>query len=221
MGTFFINVTFPEAAMFRRSESESETMEREGEEEKKKEGSYRYWVREATSDAAPPPLPQKLTNNDVVAPNAPALGSLWNQAGTWEEKNLTKWATDRLKELLGSVGSLQFSSGKAEIFDVNRCVGDAFLVTVRNKKRVGYTYELSLKVQGEWSFEEDMKKVKGSLDIAEFSFGELDDLEVDVKLSDDKELSQQLKQRIRLDLKQFLEPVRLKLGQFEQDLKDR
>ena len=54
-------------------------MEREGEEEKKKEGSYRYWVREATSDAAPPPLPQKLTNNDVVAPNAPALGSLWNQ----------------------------------------------------------------------------------------------------------------------------------------------
>ncbi|KAL0673294.1 hypothetical protein Bca4012_001275 [Brassica carinata] len=169
-------------------------MEREGEEEKKKEGSYRYWVREATSDAAPPPLPQKLTNNDVVAPNAPALGSLWNQAGTWEEKNLTKWATDRLK---------------------------AFLVTVRNKKRVGYTYELSLKVQGEWSFEEDMKKVKGSLDIPEFSFGELDDLEVDVKVSDDKELSQQLKQRIRLDLKQFLEPIRLKLGQFEQELKDR
>ncbi|CAG7879899.1 unnamed protein product [Brassica rapa] len=196
-------------------------MEREGEEEKKKEGSYRYWVREATSDAAPPPLPQKLTNNDVVAPNAPALGSLWNQAGTWEEKNLTKWATDRLKELLGSVGSLQFSSGKAEIFDVNRCVGDAFLVTVRNKKRVGYTYELSLKVQGEWSVEEETKKVKGSLDIPEFSFGELDDLEVDVKLSDEKELSQQLKQQIRLDMKQFLEPIRLKLGQFEQELKDR
>ncbi|WZY81106.1 hypothetical protein YC2023_027490 [Brassica napus] len=146
---------------------------------------------------------------------------LFLQAGTWEEKNLTKWATDRLKELLGSVGSLQFSSGKAEIFDVNRCVGDAFLVTVRNKKRVGYTYELSLKVQGEWSVEEETKKVKGSLDIPEFSFGELDDLEVDVKLSDDKELSQQLKQQIRLDMKQFLEPIRLKLGQFEQELKDR
>ncbi|XP_033137715.1 uncharacterized protein LOC103845246 isoform X1 [Brassica rapa] len=203
------------------------------EEEKKKEGSYRYWVREATADAAPPPQPQKLTNNDVAS-NAPALGSLWNQAGTWEEKNITKWATDRLKELLVSVGSLQFSSGKAEIIDVNRCVGDAFLVTVRNKKRVGYTYELSLKVQvfvrvnatyfsysGEWSFEEDTKKVKGSLDIPEFSFGELDDLEVNVKLSEDKELSQQLKQQVRLDMKQFLEPIRLKLGQFEQELKDR
>ncbi|VYS70726.1 unnamed protein product [Arabidopsis thaliana] len=195
----------------------------EREEEKTKEGSsYRYWVREATSDAAPPPLPQKLSNNDVALNTAPAsLGSLWNWAGTWEEKSLTKWATDRLKELLGSVGSLQFSSGKAEIIDVNRCVGDAFLVTVRNKKRVGYTYELSLKVEGEWSFEENMKKVKGSLEIPEFSFGELDDLEVDVKLSEDKELSQQLKQRIKLDMKQFLEPIRLKLGLFEQELKDR
>ncbi|EOA14492.1 hypothetical protein CARUB_v10027708mg [Capsella rubella] len=195
----------------------------EREEEKTKEGSsYRYWVREATADAAPPPLPQKLSNNDVALNAAPAsLGSLWNRAGTWEEKSLTKWATDRLKELLGSVGSLQFSSGKAEIIDVNRCVGDAFLVTVRNKKRVGYTYELSLKVEGEWSCEENMKKVKGSLEIPEFSFGELDDLEVDVKLSEDKELSQQLKQLIRLDMKQFLEPIRLKLGQFEQELKDR
>ncbi|CAF1767567.1 uncharacterized protein LOC106426063 [Brassica napus] len=205
----------------RRRERERERESKIMEEEKKKEGSYRYWVREATADAAPPPQPQKLTNNDVVASNAPALGSLWNQAGTWEEKNITKWATDRLKELLVSVGSLQFSSGKAEIIDVNRCVGDAFLVTVRNKKRVGYTYELSLKVQGEWSFEENTKKVKGSLDIPEFSFGELDDLEVNVKLSEDKELSQQLKQQVRLDMMQFLEPIRLKLGQFEQELKDR
>ncbi|KAJ0266820.1 hypothetical protein HA466_0007520 [Hirschfeldia incana] len=191
------------------------------EEEKKKEGSYRYWVREATADAAPPPQPQKLTNNDVASNAPPALGSIWNQAGTWEEKNITKWATDRLKELLGSVGSLQFSSGKAEIIDVSRCVGDASLVTVRNKKRVGYTYELSLKVQGEWSFEENTKKVKGSLDIPEFSFGELDDLEVNVKLNEDKEISQQLKQQVRLDMKQFLEPIRLKLSQFEQELKDR
>lgn len=53
----------------------------EKEEEKKKEGSsYRYWVREATADAAPPPLPQKLSNNDVALNTAPAsLGSLWNR----------------------------------------------------------------------------------------------------------------------------------------------
>lgn len=195
------------------------------EEEKKKEGaSYRYWVREATADAAPPPLPRKLTPNDIAisdSSNPPSLGSLWNRAGTWEEKSLTKWATDRLKELLVSVGSLEFSSGMAEVKDVSRCVGDAFLITVRNKKRVGYTYELSLKVEGEWTFEDNRKKVKGRLDIPEFSFGELDDLQVDVSLNEDNDLLQQQKQRICLDLKQFLEPIRLTLCQFEQELKDR
>ncbi|XP_010536991.1 PREDICTED: uncharacterized protein LOC104811843 isoform X2 [Tarenaya hassleriana] len=152
-------------------------------EEKKEEAgasSYRYWVREATADAAPPPLPRKLNPHDIAhsdSSNPPALGSLWNRAGTWEEKSLTKWATDRLKELLVSVGSLEFSSGTAEIKDVSRCVGDAFLITVRNKKRVGYTYEISLKFEGDWTFEDNKKKVKGRLDIPEFSFGELDDLQ--------------------------------------------
>lgn len=79
----------------------------------------------------------------------------------------------------------------------------AFLVTVRNKKRVGYTYELTLKVKGnnflhsrivsipisiclicivmksgEWVIEEEKKMIKGQIDIPEFSFGELDDLQV-------------------------------------------
>lgn len=88
----------------------------------------------------------------------------------------------------------------------------AFLVTVRNKKRVGYTYELTLRVKGnccfyvmishscnsllspdtfslltlnfificlgEWLIGSEKKKVKGHIDIEEFSFGELDDLQV-------------------------------------------
>lgn len=104
-------------------------------------------------------------------------------------------------------------------------------MTVRNKKRVGYTYELNLKIKGlapaslsftftftctatphthshlhmhacihahflcrktnfneidwllpcilgEWTIREEKKKVKGHLEIPEFSFGELDDLQV-------------------------------------------
>lgn len=78
----------------------------------------------------------------------------------------------------------------------------ALLVTVRNKKRVSYTYELTLKVKGsvlhsrivafplsihlisifvksgEWIFGEEKNTVKGQIDILEFSFGELDDLQV-------------------------------------------
>ncbi|XP_019174737.1 PREDICTED: uncharacterized protein LOC109170196 isoform X2 [Ipomoea nil] len=121
-------------------------------EEKPKEEtapSYTYWVREKTADAAPLPVPRKLNPGDQPNNQTPThLGSAWNRAGTWEEKSLNKWANDRIKELLVSVGSLELSGGKAEITEVTKCNGDAFLVTVRNKKRVGYTYELTLKVKG-------------------------------------------------------------------------
>lgn len=184
--------------------------------------SYTYWVREVTADAAPLPLPKKLSPNDIVTSQSqpPTLGSVWNRAGTWEEKSLNKWATDRIKELLVSVGSLEFSGGKAEIAEVSKCYGDAFLVTVRNKKRVGYTYELTLKIKGEWIVKEEKKMVKAHLDIPEFSFGELDDLQMEVRLSDEKDLPQQDKLQINRDLKLFLQPVREKLLQFERELKD-
>ncbi|KAL0338818.1 UNVERIFIED_CONTAM: hypothetical protein Sangu_1403900 [Sesamum angustifolium] len=184
--------------------------------------SYTYWVREVSRDAAPLPVPKKIDPADVSnQPNQTHLGSAWNRAGTWEEKNLNKWATDRIKELLASVGSLEFSGGKAEIAEVTRCSGDAFLVTVRNKKRVGYTYELTLQVKGEWHIGGEKKKVKGHIDVAEFSFGELDDLQIQVKLNEDKDVVAQDKQRIIQDLKSFLHPLKEKLLQFEEELKAR
>ncbi|KAJ6747157.1 hypothetical protein OIU74_029596 [Salix koriyanagi] len=114
--------------------------------------------------AAPLPLPKKLSPQDHLHSQPNNLGSAWNTAGTWEEKNLNNWATHRIKDLLLSVASLEFSGGKAEIAQVSKCSGDAFLVIVRNKKRVGYTYELTLKIK----------------DFPEFSFGELDDLQGDL-----------------------------------------
>ncbi|WVZ78632.1 hypothetical protein U9M48_026313 [Paspalum notatum var. saurae] len=185
--------------------------------------SYRYWVREATGDAAPLPAPRKLDAADIAASPAPAtLGSVWNQAGTWEEKNLNSWANSRIKDLLGSLDPLEFSTGKASVCEVSRCSGDAFLVIVRNKKRVGYTYELSLKFKGEWLIKEENKNVKGHLEIPEFSFGELEDLEVNVQLSgDDKDLSSDDRARICKDMKSFLAPIQEKLREFEKELKDR
>ncbi|KAK3221188.1 hypothetical protein Dsin_008213 [Dipteronia sinensis] len=185
--------------------------------------SYTYWVREATVDAAPLPVPKKLNQNEIISNQSQptVLGSVWNRAGTWEEKNLNKWASDRIKELLTSVGYMEFSGGKAEIAEVSNCSGDAFLVTVRNRKRVGYNYELTLKVKGEWIIGGEKKMVKGHIDIPEFSYGELDELQMQVRLSEEKDLLQPDKVQISQDLKLFLSPVREKLVQFEQELKDR
>ncbi|XP_020587569.1 uncharacterized protein LOC110029562 [Phalaenopsis equestris] len=181
-----------------------------------KQSSYTYWVRD---DAAPLPVPRKLTPEDISQQSQPnLLGSVWNQAGTWEEKNLNSWANSRIKELLSSL-SLEFSNGKAAVYEVTKCSGDAFLITVRNKKRVGYTYELSLKFKGEWSTNDQKEKIKGHFDIPEFSFGELDDLQIETRIS--SEISKEDKARISKDLQSFLEPIRKKLAAFEQELKDR
>ncbi|KAL5699781.1 hypothetical protein ACHQM5_030638 [Ranunculus cassubicifolius] len=189
----------------------------------KQSSSYTYWVRNATEDAAPLPVPKKLSPQDILTNQQQqqhsSLGSLWNKAGTWEEKNVNKWASSRIKELLPAVG-LEFSSGKAEIAEVSKCVGDAFLVTVRNKKRVGYTYELTLKFKGEWVIQEEKKKINGHIDIPEFSFGELDDLEIVVRLSEEKELGQQNRVQIKEDVNRLLQPIRDRLSQFEQELKE-
>ncbi|CAD5181087.1 unnamed protein product [Musa acuminata subsp. malaccensis] len=188
-----------------------------------KQASYTYWVRETREDAAPLPVPRKLSADDISKqPQPNTLGSVWNQAGTWEERNLNSWASNRIKELLKSIDSLEFSNGKAYIDDVSKCSGDAFLVTVRNKKRVGYTYELTLKFKaGEWLIQNENKKIKGHLDIPEFSFGELEDLQVEVSLSEEKDLAAKDRMQICKDLRTFLIPIREKLMDFEQELKDR
>ncbi|KAG6528315.1 hypothetical protein ZIOFF_010468 [Zingiber officinale] len=208
----------------------------------KQQTSYTYWVRDMQEDAAPLPVPRKLTTADITkqAQSSP-LGSVWNQAfvdkdaGTWEEKNLNTWASNRIKELLKCLDSLEFSNGKAYIEDVSKCSGDAFLVTVRNKKRVGYTYELTLKFKGEWQIQNELKKIKGHLDIPEFSFGEVEDLEfsddddtltrlllqMEVTLSEEQDLEAVDKSQICKDMRSFLTPIREKLHEFEQELKDR
>ncbi|MQL94121.1 hypothetical protein Taro_026781, partial [Colocasia esculenta] len=197
----------------------------------------------ALTSSSPPPL---LLTFAVARPNrgdlppTAAAESLFIghflQAGTWEEKNLNSWASNRIKEMLKLLGSLEFSNGKAEVSEVSKCVGDAFLVTVRNKKRVGYTYELSLEYKGksfcthgvaytidagEWTIGEETKKLEGHLDIPEFSFGELDDLQVEVRISEEKGLSPEDKAGIRNDMKSFLPLIREKLQLFEDELRDR
>lgn len=49
--------------------------------EETKKASYRYWVRDSKEDAAPPPVPRKLSAGDVpkLQSNSSSLGSVWNQ----------------------------------------------------------------------------------------------------------------------------------------------
>ncbi|XP_061342853.1 uncharacterized protein LOC133289018 isoform X2 [Gastrolobium bilobum] len=186
------------------------------EKEEQQGASYTYWVRKITEDAAPLPVPHKLSQEDAPHSQSQAatLGSAWNRAGTWEEKSLNNWATPRIKELLISIGSIQFSFGRAEVEDVTKCVGDFNLLLC-------ISHADSQMVAGEWIILGEKKLVGGNIDVQEFSFGELDDLQMEVRLSEAGDILHQEKIDICNDLKLFLEPVREKLLQFEEELKYR
>lgn len=50
------------------------------EEQRKESASYTYWVREVTGDAAPLPVPRKLSSEDISGlSHPPNLGSVWNR----------------------------------------------------------------------------------------------------------------------------------------------
>jgi hypothetical protein len=66
-----------------------------------KASSYRYWVREATGDAAPLPVPRKLdpAANGNGNGNPPALGSVWNQVSPAPSRLVSSTPSVRLPVL--------------------------------------------------------------------------------------------------------------------------
>jgi hypothetical protein len=63
--------------------------------------SYSYWAANAAKDA-PPPEAKKLSDAEAAKlQKAASTGaSAWNAAGTFEERDLTNWVKDTLKEML-------------------------------------------------------------------------------------------------------------------------
>jgi hypothetical protein len=120
--------------------------------ETKSKGYYHGRLGTVLSDAAPKPqqvesgsMPQEATDGQV--------GSEWNQAGTWEEKDMTSWVKERLTAWLRqasiSAPSVTMPSGHtaattAKVTKVKTLSGDAQLVTVRKRPKHGYIFEAEL-----------------------------------------------------------------------------
>lgn len=197
----------------------------------KKASSYTYWVRNSDMAGAPAAVPKKLTASEVVTEKGQQpthLGSRWNQAGTWEEKCLNSWAWSRVKELLAGIEPLHFEEGTVRVLEVSSCSGDATLVTVRQKKRVGYSFEIEMKYtmnvkkQGEGEEDEGKKDVEGKMKVTEACYGELDDLQLEVNVSSKDVSDSVLRKKITQSLVSlFLPEIRCKLEQFEAELKER
>lgn len=72
-----------------------------------------------------------------------ALTSAWNTAGTWEEKNLTNWATIRVREMLLEIKcSIPDMKGNITVPSISSVVGDASATCIRGK--VKYIYDFTI-----------------------------------------------------------------------------
>ena len=119
----------------------------------------------ASADALPSSsssaaLPQPVAASPSPSPE-PSGGSRWNAAGTWEEKDLSSWAQQRLTALLSFPASASSSSSLS--VTVTGVTGDATLVFTRGKKRVGY----DLSITAEWKAKagSNGEEMKGGLEL--------------------------------------------------------
>jgi tetratricopeptide (TPR) repeat protein len=112
--------------------------------------------------------PKKL--DPATSAPAPVSGggdkSSWNHAGTWEERDVTSWAKESLKEfLLKATYTFPDSSpapgAVARVETVKKVEGHASYATVRSKKTYMYEYAVQL----EWTLDlpSEPDAVKGKL----------------------------------------------------------
>lgn len=118
-------------------------------EETKSKGYYHGRLGTVLSDNAPKPMQVSENGAQEVDSSHAQVGSEWNKAGTWEEKNMTSWVKESLNSILptASVAEAQvtLASGEnvmvsATVTKVKSCSGEATLVTVRGKRKCGYDF---------------------------------------------------------------------------------
>jgi len=112
--------------------------------------------------------PKKIDVTSTTAASSTAVSaapgaSAWNQAGTWEEKDVTTWAQDSLQtKLLAVTYTLPMSSpAPAAMVRVTKATatGHASVAVARGKKR--YIYEWLVKL--DWEFQHGDKTAKGHI----------------------------------------------------------
>ena len=106
-------------------------------------------------------------NSNNMSTNTPGT-SVWNNAGTWEEKDVSKWAKDALTKLiLQTLYTLPSSSpapsAVATVTKVSKLDGHASVVVVRGKTR--FIYEFSSKLEWQLKKDDDDLDCKGTFTI--------------------------------------------------------
>eukprot|EP00030_Apusomonadida_sp_AF-17_P004064 a464_588.p2 GENE.a464_588~~a464_588.p2 ORF type:complete len:222 (-),score=49.53 a464_588:36-626(-) len=110
--------------------------------------------------------PEKIADPAEVERRSTDGSSVWNAAGTWEERSIGSWAKDSLRErLLGRTLSVAPLTSFV-VTKVCKVDGQASVLFTRGKKRVGFNFDVELEWEGEYP---DHGKVMGVINLADVS----------------------------------------------------
>lgn len=113
----------------------------------------------------------------------PKDGSAWNAAGTFEEKDHTKWAEDKIKSVLGDCSTVFEApggeSGVVEVTSVSDFDGVASVSIIRGSRR--YPFDFTFNVN--WTASIPQGEIKGKLFFSQFASDD-DDFQAEVKCDD-------------------------------------
>lgn len=169
--------------------------------------SHLTWARNKSTTE--PVEPKKLSEAEAAAmasQNAGA-GSTWNSSQTWEEKEITKWSKQLLREELlptltlslpsegaalpalpashealtaaATAGSL---SAELRVTAVEKVDGEATHIISRGKQRVVFEFTLKLQLQLELREGDELREIlSGTMTVAEVTNDELQQAKVPAK----------------------------------------
>ena len=157
--------------------------------------SHLTWAR--SKSVAAPVEPKKLSEAEAAAAANAGPGAGWNKAQTWEEKDISKWSKELLKELLleqvlqGAEGAAlpappasqeavaaAIAAGRLscqlKVTAVDKVDGEASHIVSRGKQRVVFDLNLKLKLEVELREAGELHEIlTGSLSISDLTNDEL------------------------------------------------
>ena len=141
------------------------------------------------------------------------------QAGTFEERTVTDWAKPCLKDCL-----LGVKHGSVSLTAVTDIAGDAHIWFIRGKKRHGFEFNIACSWQAEAgstssSSSSESAVVKGTLRLPTASPDDLDDVHMEVDVSDKAGTDAAVQQQVLREVRQLKEPLEAALRSFYAELK--
>lgn len=132
---------------------------------------HRDWkpTNEPKKDFAPTQITNDAASTAVTEASKPVVGSAWNAAGTWEDKDVTDFAKKTLKEKLIDLPSVDVAGGTLSSTEVGAVDGEASKPVIRGRRRHMFDLSFKVKFDFKWMGSAGQSKVEGHVNVSDFT----------------------------------------------------